>query len=509
MKNINKFLIFLFVGLLASCDEDLDINRDPNFPENINAGLALTSAEATLAAVVGGEFMNVGGFYAQYHTQAPSASQYENIDSNNLNTAYANTPWSQLYSGVLTDLKYITDESAANGDTASALMAEVLRGYTYQLLVDLFGDVPYTEALQMDIITPRVSPGEDIYADVISKIDAAIAAYEANPTESIAGQQDVIFNSDMDKWIQFANTLKLRMYIRMAYTSQANPAAVVALVNEGNFLTEDAKFDLFVSSANKRNPFYEVFLSQTGLGDINHVASNTIRDFYVENDDPRLEAAFRPGAAGTYTSISQGTGNDFNNTASAYARPNVRPTTPVFYMTVSESNFLQAEALIRYSGGAGAKEKYDEGVRASFRTYQQNFFKDENFQLETVSVFTADEAMTFANTLIGAGGAYEYQPGSDIEATVRQVIIQKWAAMPYVNNIEAYIEATRTKFPEVVPEGSQDYAIGNRIPSAISILPGTTIPSIFFYPDSEITRNPNITQRTSITENVWWDQKME
>jgi len=493
MKNINKFLILLFVGLLASCDEDLDINRDPNFPSNINAGLALTSAEATLAAVVGGEFMNVGGFYAQYHTQAPSASQYENIDSNNLNTAYANTPWSQLYSGVLTDLKYVTDKSVANGDTASALMAEVLRGYTYQLLVDLFGDVPYTEALQMDIVTPRVSPGEDIYADVISKIDAAIAAYEANPTESVAGQQDVIFNSNMDKWIQFANTLKLRMYIRMAYTSQANPAAVVALVNEGNFLTEDAKFNLFVSSANKRNPFYEVFLSQTGLGDINHVASNTIRDFYVENDDPRLQAAFRASNTGTYASLSQGTGNDFNNTASAYARPNVGPLTPVFYMTVSESNFLQAEALIRYASGVGAKEKYDAGVAASFATYTSHF---------GLSGASAD-------TFTGPGGAYEYQPGSDIEATLRQVIIQKWAAMPYVNNIEAYIEATRTKFPEVVPEGSQDYAIGNRIPSAISILPGTTIPSIFFYPDSEITRNPNITQRTSITENVWWDQKVE
>ncbi|AWH83823.1 SusD/RagB family nutrient-binding outer membrane lipoprotein [Flavobacterium album] len=512
MKNINKFLILFLTGLfIASCDEKLDINVDPNAPAEINAGLALTSAEGTLASVVGGEFMNLGGFYAEYHTQAPSASQFENIDSYNLNTAYANTPWTQLYAGVLTDLKYVTEKSNDAGDTATALMAEVLRGYTYQLLVDLFGDVPYTEALQDGNITPHVTPGEEIYADVISKIDAALAAYEADPTESSAALQDVIFNSNMDKWVQFANTLKLKMYIRMAYTPQANPAAVTALLNEGNFLTEDAKFNLFAESTNKTNPFYATFLTNagSGLGDVNHVASDALHDFYTENNDARLRAAFRPGTGGTYNSISQGTGNDFNNTAVAYARPNVRPKTPVFFLSASESYFLQAEALIRYAAGAGAKEAYDAGVLASFMTYQENFFKDADATKSTESVWSAAEAASEAADLTGPGGAYEYQPGADAETTVRQVIIQKWAALPYINNIEAYIEATRTKYPEIVEEGTEDYTIGNRIPSSISILPGTTIPSILFYPDSETQRNPNITQRASITENVWWDQKPE
>jgi len=494
MKNINKFLLLFLTGLvIASCDENLDINVSPNAPGEINAGLALTSAEANLAAVVGGEFMNLGGFYAQYHTQSPSASQYENIDSYNLNTAYANTPWTQLYAGVLTDLKYVTDESAAAEDTATLLIAEVLRGYTYQLLTDLFGDVPYTEALQMGNITPVVTPGEEIYADVIEKIDAAIAAYEANPTESAAGAQDVIFGSDMDMWIKFANTLKLRMYIRMAYTPQANPTATMALVNEGNFLTSDAKFELFAESTDKRNPFYETFLSQTGLGDINHIASNTIVNFYVANGDPRLGAAFRPGANGGYNSISQGTGNQFNDTAVAYARPNVGPTTPVFLISAAESYFLQAEALIRYASGTGAKEKYDAGVAASFSTYTNDF------GLSGAS----------AGDFTGGGDVYEYQAGGGIETEVRQVIIQKWASLAYVNNIEAYIESTRTKFPEVVAEGTEDYAAGNRIPSAISVLPGTTVPSVLFYPDDEVNRNPNITQKTSLTENVWWDQKPE
>lgn len=511
MKNLNKLFLVLILGLLVSCDDKLDINRNPNYPLEINAGLALTSAEANLAAVMGGEWMNLGGFYAQYHTQAPSASQFENIDSYNLNTIYANTPYTQLYAGTLTDLKFVTDESAAVNDTGTMLIAEALRAYTFQILVDLFGDVPYTEAVNgtEGTFTPTATPGAEIYADLIVKLDAAVAAYEANPTEAQVGVQDVIYNGNIDRWIQFINTLKLKMYIRMAYTPQANPAAVNALIAENNFLTEDATFATFDRSANKRNPFFEVFLSQTGLGDVNHIASNTLFEFYNENEDPRLNAVYRSNLSGNYAAIEQGTGNTFNNTATAYARPNIRPRTPVFLLTVTESNFLQAEALIRYSGGAGAKEKYDEGVLASLTLYQTYFFVNDNNEEETEAVWTPAQTVSFAQILTEPGGAYEYVASANVETAVRQVAIQKWAALPYVNNVESYIETTRTKYPEVVPVGTQDYSIGNRVPSALSVLAGTQVPSILFYPDDEVTRNPNITQHTSLTQNVWWDQKPE
>ena len=496
MKNINKLLLVIIMGLTVSCQDELDINRNPDFPTEISAGLALTSAEANLSAVVGGEFMNLGGFVTQYHTQAPSASQFENIDSNNLNTNYADTPWTQLYAGTLTDLRYVSDQSAAINDTGSLLIAEALRSYTFQLLVDLFGDIPYKDAVQGagGFLTPTLTPGAEVYADLIAKLNAAVAAYEANPTEPAVGFQDVIYGSDVDNWIKFINTLKLKMYIRMSYTPQANPAAVNALIADNNFLTEDAMFTTFDESVNKRNPFFEVFLSQTGLGDVNNIASSTLFEFYNENEDPRLDAVYRTNVAGNHASIEQGTGNTFNNKATDYSRPNVGPQTPVFLLTVMESHFLKAEGLIRYASGAGAKTEYDAGVASSFELYSEHF------------------GLTGGNSaadLTGAGGAYEYVETGDVEAAVRQVAIQKWAALPYVNNIESYIETTRTKYPEVVPNGTEDYSIGNRIPSAISVLAGTDMISILFYPNSEVTRNPNITQRNTLTENVWWDKKSE
>ncbi|RYJ45524.1 SusD/RagB family nutrient-binding outer membrane lipoprotein [Flavobacterium beibuense] len=513
MKNIFKIFLLSFAVVFTSCDDELDINTDPNSPAQITKGLALASSEASLVTILGGELTNLGGFWAQYHTQSPSASQYEVFDQYNLTTSYADRLWTEIYAGCLNDLEFTITTAQEDGDTGTVVIATCLKAYTFQLMVDLFGDIPYTEALQgIENITPAVTPGEDVYTDLIAKLDEAVAAYEANPVNGGVGSQDQIYGGNVARWIEFSNTLKLKMYIRMAYTPMANPTAVNALLAEDNFITVDAAFTNFADTQNKRNPFYEVQIDR--LGDVNNVASNTLRDFYESNGDIRIQAAYRPAGEDplNFPSISQGTGNDFNNTAVAYGRPNIWQETPVFLMSLAESNFLQAEALIRYAGGAGAKEKYDNGVLQSFLTYSKYFEKDDDLtdtEENLIPVFTAGEATAAATALTEAGGAYEYNAAGDTETLVRQVIIQKWASLPYINNIEAYIEATRTKFPEVVPEGTEDYSIGNRIPSAISTLPNVQIPSILFYPDDEVNRNPNITQHTSLTDNVWWDQKTE
>ena len=525
MKKIFRIVMFFTAAAFVSCADELDINNDPNSPAQITPGLALASAEASIITVVGGELTNLGGFYAQYQSQAPTAGQYESIDQYNLNATYANRFWTELYAGGLNDLEFVITESNKTGDTGTALIATCLKAYTFQVLVDLFGDVPYTEALQgLANITPAPTPGEDVYADLITKIDAAIAAYNADPVDSDVGGQDMIYGGDTDSWIKFANTLKLRMYIRMAYTAQANPAAVTALMAEGNFIDEDAAFANFNKTLDKTNPFYGVQISTqgTGLGDVNNVASNTLMEFYIANGDERKELVFRPKATSAtapaimYVSIAQGSGDEFNDTALNYSRPNINPEFPVFLLTVAESNFLQAEALVRYAGGAGAKEKYDAGVLASFVTDATYFLSNDDldgvFELsdnddEWDPVYTVAQATAFASAHTAPGGTYEYIDAGSVEGNVRQIIIQKWASLAFVNNLEAYVETTRTKYPEVVVEGSEDYTIGNRIPSRISVLSGTSVPSILFYPEQEVNRNPNITQKGSLIEKVWWDQK--
>jgi len=491
MKNMNTMKkiigIFFLFTMLTACEEELDINTNPNTPAEVDKSLVLTAAQGSLVTVMGGELTNLGGFLAQYHTQAPSASQYLNMDTYNMNTNFFGGSWNELYAGCLNDLKYVMDKATDDGDTGTYLIATLLRVYTFQVLTDLFGDIPYSEALLgEENITPNVDSGSDIYTSLLAEVDAALSQYNNNPVASTVGSQDAIYNANMSDWLKFANTLKLKLYLRMAYTSKANPTAVMSLINDNNFITSDAKFSNYENAPNKANPFYDVQIDR--IGDVNNVASSSLLSFYSENGDPRIAAVYRRDNQNAFSSLDQGNRDNFPNLlASNFSRPNVTSVTPVYLMTVSESNFLQAEALIRYASGAGAEDKYNQGVINSFMTYG----------LDT------SEAMN----LISSGGNYEYIANANDESSLRQVMVQKWASLAYINNIEAFFEVNRTKYPETLTLGNEDYTVGNLIVSVSSVLTANQTPNSLFYPATETDKNPNITQKTSLTEKIWWDQK--
>ncbi len=487
MKNILR-LLFFFI-LITSCEENLNINDNPNTPVNVDKGFVLTAAQGSLATGIGGQLANLGGFLAQYHTQPPSASQYLSIDTYNMNIDFSDRLWDELWAGSLNDLNFVLTKSDEEGDTGSFLIASLLRVYTFQVLTDLYGDIPYTQALLgAENITPNPDLGSDIYTGLLSEIDSALSKYNNDPVSSNVGAQDAIYSADMSEWIKFANTLKLKLYMRMAYTSQANASAVTALLAEDNFITSDAKFALYEDAIDKANPFYDVQIDR--LGDVNNIASNSLLSFLRSNSDPRDAAIYRLNDANPaiFRGIDQGDRDTYaSEVASNFSRPNIVATTPVYLMTVAESNFLQAEAIIRYSDGTGAKEKYDAGILNSFLTYG------------------LDSAL--AQALTATGGTYEYVPSGDIEIAIRQVMIQKWVSLANVNNIEGFFESNRTQYPETVILGNEDYAIGNFVASVGSVLSGNQTPNTLFYPDTETSKNPNIIQKTSLTEKIWWDQK--
>ncbi|MEL0652932.1 SusD/RagB family nutrient-binding outer membrane lipoprotein [Algibacter sp. TI.3.09] len=487
MKNILR-LLFFFI-LITSCEDNLNINDNPNTPVDVDKSFVLTAAQGSLATGMGGQLANLGGFLAQYHTQPPSAAQYLSIDTYNMNVDFSDRLWNELWAGALNDLNFVMSESEAEGDTGSFLIASLLRVYTLQVLTDLYGDIPYSEALLGSAnITPNPDFGGDIYTGLVSEINTSLSKYSNTPVQSTVGAQDAVYNSDMDEWVKFANTLKLKLYIRMAYTSQADASAVTQLLAENNFITSDAKFAIYEDSQNKANPFYDVQIDN--LGDVNNIASKSLLSFLQNNGDPRDAAIYRKNDddPAVFRGIDQGDRDNYTaEVAKAFSRPNITATTPVYFITVAESNFLQAEALIRYSGGTGAKEKYDTGIVNSFLTYGLD--------------------PSLANPLIDTGGVYEYVPSGDIETALRQVMIQKWVSLANVNNIEGFFESNRTQYPETVALGDEDYTLGNFVASVGSVLTGIQTPNTLFYPDTEITKNPNITQKASLTEKVWWDQK--
>lgn len=494
-KILNLFLVSLAI-VATSCSDDLDINTNPNTPPEINAGLALSAAEGSIATVLGGEFFNLGGMYAQYYTQAPGAGQYDEIERYNLGTDYANRAWSELYAGALNDLEYVKTEALASEQTGTYLIATTLQAYTYQYLVDLFGDVPYAEALAgSDNITPTPTPGEEVYSDLIASINEALNAYEANPVASDVENQDLIYNGNIDRWIEFANTLKLRLYIRMSETSQADAAAVTELLNEGNFLSQNAAFAAYEDAINKRNPFYDVQIDY--LGNVNTVASNSLLEFYSGNQDPRISEVYTVDNEGIYEGIDQGAGLSVDmggKLAKEYSRPNISATHPVFLLSVPESKFLQAEAELRYGSVANAEELYQEGIETSFELYA-------NLEGSSLDLANVDAANFY-----GEGEVYDFDATADFESQLESIIVQKWAALANVNNLEAWIETLRTGYPVITDPEDPAYEEGRRIISLASILPGNQVPLSLYYPDLAVERNRNIEQKPDLLQPVWWNE---
>lgn len=496
MKKLNKIIIFPALGmlLLASCKKALDINTDPNNPslEQGSAKLVFPAGVTSSAGRIGGSLAILGGIWSQYYTQNTTSNQYKNIDAFQLSKSDFGGDWTELFAGSLNDLNYVISNAKSNANWNYYLMGTVIRAYTYQVLVDLYDKVPYTEAFKGSAnLAPKFDNGYDVYKGLIAEIDNALSKDFTASTNIIAGQSDFIFpaNDDswtIDNWIKFANTLKLKMYLRMSFAKPADAdAGIKKMYTDGvEFLDLDASMKIFVDQPDKSNPFYEYNFRKLNT-DGNLRASVTFLSWLEANSDTREPFYFKPKTNGnTYLGINQG---DFLNPDPVFgtaSKPNVKATDPVDFISLSESNFLQAEALLRYFGDAGAKAKYDAGVSASFARY----------------------GLSAAN-FTKSGGKYEYPSGGTSEQKLEAIIVQKWASMPGSHALEAYFEHNRTGYPKTsnVYSTSNAYVPGQFVYPLNGVTPNKAFAKRLIFPDDERSKNPNTPKEESITTKVWWD----
>ena len=200
----------------TGCKEFLDINESPNNPADASIDLLLPSAQTSMMVTFGGDYATLAGFWAQYYTQAPDAGQYEDYDEYNVPTDKFDNQWQEAYAGGLNDFEIIRTKSLESGDNAYYLIATLMQAYSFQMLADLYDKVPFSEALQGDgNLNPGFDEGASIYAALLDRIDDAVAQYNDNGAGLDPGSQDLIYGGNMSEWIRFANTLKLKMYLRM------------------------------------------------------------------------------------------------------------------------------------------------------------------------------------------------------------------------------------------------------------------------------------------------------
>lgn len=496
MKKIN-YIAVLSLLFVFGCSDWLDVNVDPNNPSDADEKLILPAAQQSIAARVGNYYRITGSIWSQHYTQNNTSSQYITIDNYDVeNPNFLENDFTEMFSGPLNDLLYVKNKAAASENWTNYLIAQVLEAYAYQLIADLYDGAPLLEGLggANGSFTPAWDSGPEVYEELISRIDVALAKDFEVSTNRNPGANDLIFGGDVESWIKFANTLKLKLMIRYSTTEPTKAQTLItALVNSGaEFLDTDAAISTYYDQPDRSNPLYEADRRYLNTA-TNLKASLTMVNYLELNGDPRLSEFYDlPIAGGPIKGMLQGTSSipssQFDSRTVSGAK--VLPTDPVYFLSLPEAYFLRAEAAARGYSNEDAKTLYDLGVTAAF----------DRFELD-------------ATDFIGAGDVYEFPDGTT-EENVEAIIEQKWIAQVGGNSMEAWFDMLRTGYPSFsdFKPGDEDYdplAPGAPIFSfpVDAVTFDGEFPRRLLIPEDETLNNPNAPEQPEdgIMSPIWWD----
>jgi hypothetical protein len=478
------FPAILGMSIVTSCDEKLDdINKDPNNSTKANASATLTSGIGYYAVAIDAFYNEVDALFAQYVAGGPGVALIDDERYFVQNADY-NNEWGLSYNQALTDLKYTIN----NGNEAQSAAADILSVHIWQILVDHFGDIPYSEALrgtqdQGGILTPAYDGAESIYDNLVERLDASIALLSS--TEDAIGAEDVIYGGDIDKWVRFANSLKLKLLMRQSITNPSKVEAdVEALIASGSFIEAEDQIALvpFAGATGLNyNPSYA--RREAGVGQF-YVASQTTVDVLEGLTDPRLEVLYDeaegPGGIvgmiqGNVDDLISPSRDDFSFPSPvAYAEDN-----DVILMSNWEVMFLRAEADMRFDTADDELDMYNKAVTAHF------------------SYLDIPGAADYLSE------AAAYDPGASDQVKSDQIGVQKWISMNGLQEFEGWIESRRFDTP-----GSNVFT---NVTNGIFYTPTRTTlgqgeyPTIRLYPQTEVSFNPNTPPGRDIQDKVFWD----
>jgi hypothetical protein len=547
MKRITGLLIIVIAIIFSvqSCKKSsFDINRNPNTPTDstISFNVILPAAQAATARVVNvqwGWLQNYLGYWARSGTYAPNTQEETYALTNSFQTEI----WNDLYDNAYDYQAIINGSTKAGADFYQGI-ARIMKSHNFQILVDVYGNVPYSEALKgSGNTTPKYDKGNDIYADLLNQIDIGLGLIK-NSSNSATGPnkdivaEDVMFgttvypagslgvSAQIDamkvRWAQFANTLKLRILMHLCnggiLTPQGTvpgfniPAEIAKITAEGSGFLAPSE-SVVVNPGYRRdkpNPFFSTYIANTtGAVVANndyYKANNWGITQYQINGDKRDAAFYKAGNNGlngvayglpsiTANAAAElaGIGDGLSGGADGYSKP-----ARVF--TATEGLFLQAEAIHRgfLPGGTdGAKAMLTKAIKESHISIMIGL--NVNFPDVDYSASPLPPTAAFPEGTLPGGG-------------LATIIDQKWFAMNGIAPFEVWTDYRRVNFSD--SRGTYRYGIvGGRIEGpAISVSPGNTgtqIPIRLLYPQNEYNYNPaNVGAQGAVnafTSRVFWD----
>lgn len=495
---MKKILLTGAVALSLSfgaCDSYLDINESPNSPAvgNLTPDLIFPGAEMAFANSYSDYFRITGGYFAQHYSQFFGTSNYIDYSKFEQSAVRSSSTYTNLTIRTLQNLSTVTAMAEKSESYGTVLAATVIRAAAYQAMVDCYGEIPYSEALDINNITPKYDDGKDVYAGIIAELDEAIA--NVNGMESVC-TNFLLPGARASEWVKVANALKLRLLMRESNVVDVR-SQLATLVAENNFPASDVAWTgCWKNESGQANPYYqEEFATYFGSTQQNVILNLALLATMNASDDARLKAFFNPNIdKSEYTGGVSGT--NFSTTASYKAnywcRPNMAYDSPVYFITRSEIEFFLAEYEARYGSAAAAEEHYKAAIEASF----------------------ASAGVTGAETVLNA---YPW----DASNWARCIGIQKWVALSGTNNFEAWCELRRLKYPAFGNvTGDQIYNVVTDDYQPSLLEPGTLYTPIqvngtlgnnkvlqrWPYPESSANRNSKVPEYKGDATPVFWAQ---
>jgi hypothetical protein len=483
--------------MVAGCKKGtFDINSpNPNTPSNVSSQFILSSAlTASANSSFNGGFSDFANLFIGYWAFSGDYGGYGTTATYNLNNGYGASNWDYVYNTCLVNYDFIRKNSQTAQEANYLGIADIMEAFHYQRLVDIYNNIPYSQALQGGTINyPKFDDAATVYTSLLHRIDSGIAAINgANANADNPGEYDVMFGGNMQNWILFGNTVKLKILLNL--TQYSGGAALIS--SELNGMTTDdfmgAGLDAAVnpsytnSSGSQQNPTWQnvgFTIGGTDQGDHDFYRANSYAvNFYLNNNDPRASRFYALNSQGVVRGRVFGSqiGSEHNTLISAVG-PGIlqSPTQSAYLLPAFESLFFQAEALQRgYIGVggsvAGAQDAYQQAVSESFRVLFQNV-SGADYQDSATIYYTQ------ANPKTSWGSAPD---------PITLIITQEWAALNAFDPITSWNNWKRLDIPSDNP---------------VSIYPGTTAahaPIRLIYPTDEYTTNSANTNAQGVIDPI-------
>ena len=471
----------VFAGLLllggVSCTANyLEINSNPYQPGDlIPDDYGLGSAMNALAGCVVSPDVNTaqftdcllggtqGGYFADANgSWQATISNYNPTDD-----------WSRVFLKsdkiipvLYSNLNVVKTFSEQSGSPVPIAIANVIKVAAMHRVADTFGPIPYSQiGVDGKIATPYDSL-EKAYDTFFEELNASIEVLTANQNAALVASADYIYGGDVKKWIRFANSLKLRLAIRIAYANpeKAQAMAESAVTNEIGVITsnaDNAAWDYFGSSS---NPIYtavnynKVTTHDDGTPCVTTGDSHAAADIicYMNGyKDPRRAAYFTPSEwkGVDYVGLRRGIVIPNQKTVGhQYSGVKIDAADPLYWMNAAEVAFLRAEgvAVFGFDMGGTAESFYNEGIRLSFEQWKAEG-ADEYLSNETAVPGIYDDpskAYTYNTKLSEV--TVKWDEGASQEVKQERIIVQKWIANYQLGN-EAWADYRRTGYPHLIP----------------------------------------------------------